>query len=189
MDGKPSRHIALGQQSAPHFFKSQDKIMIEIDAELVWPLLVDKYTKSEKLMANIILATTITHEMMVRHSYHYLFFLRKAESVTDIANQHAFSSAPFKWLSNPASFGVTDPEQVAACKVLNNELIDPNHGDRWDEPYFEDDIYNEVGHAFEEHVSIEINMNLPCDMGQLTRGTPGSIMWLLAFHLWHYEFK
>ncbi|RGP80184.1 hypothetical protein FLONG3_1718 [Fusarium longipes] len=129
MSGSTSRHISLGQQNAPVFFGSHDKITVEIDAELVWPLLVDKYTKSEKLMASIILATTIVHEMM-----------------------HAFCSAPFKWLDDPTSFGVTDSDQLAACKTLGKELTDPRHNDRWDEPHFEDDIYNEVGHAFEEHV-------------------------------------
>ncbi|KAM0549025.1 hypothetical protein ACHAO7_006454 [Fusarium culmorum] len=129
MDARPTRHITLGQQNAPYFFKPGNKIIIDIDAELVWPLLVDKYTESEKLMANVVLATTITHEMM-----------------------HAFVSASFKWLDDPASFGVTDPYQLSVCNVLQQELVDYNHNDRWDEPYFEDDIYNEVGHAFEEHV-------------------------------------
>lgn len=71
MDARPTRHITLGQQNAPYFFKPGNKIIIDIDAELVWPLLVDKYTESEKLMANVVLATTITHEMMVRYSKHY----------------------------------------------------------------------------------------------------------------------
>ncbi|GKU02790.1 hypothetical protein FLAG1_08528 [Fusarium langsethiae] len=129
MGNKPSRNLVLGVEYAPPFFSKRTKITVDIDAELVWPLLVDKYTKSEKLMANVILASTLAHEMM-----------------------HAFCSAPFKWLGDPASFGVTDPGQLAACKVLNKELIDPHHKDRWDEPHFEDDIYAEVGHAFEEHV-------------------------------------
>ena len=55
----------LGYCSAPEFFDHHTKIIVHIDAELVWPLLVDKYTKSEKLMANIVLASCIAHEMMV----------------------------------------------------------------------------------------------------------------------------
>jgi hypothetical protein len=63
-DGKAKTHI-LGRQRSPLFFYPGDKISIDIDAELVWPLIVDKYSKSEKLMASLILATTMAHEMMV----------------------------------------------------------------------------------------------------------------------------
>jgi hypothetical protein len=74
MGNRPTRLLTMGQQNAPNFFGENSKIAIDIDSELVWPLLVDKYTKSEKLMANVILATTIAHEMMVRHSKHYSSF-------------------------------------------------------------------------------------------------------------------
>ncbi|CAG7560423.1 unnamed protein product [Fusarium equiseti] len=121
----------LGYQSAPEFFYDHHhtKIIVHIDAELVWPLLVDKYTKSEKLMANIVLATTITHEMM-----------------------HAFVSSTYKWLGDPVSFGITDHEQIAACRKLDIALRDYVNRDRWDEPCFEDGHFGEVGHAYQEHV-------------------------------------
>jgi hypothetical protein len=68
LDGKTTKDcFRLGYQSAPEFFYDHHhtKIIVHIDPELVWPLLVDKYTKSEKLMANIVLASCIAHEMMV----------------------------------------------------------------------------------------------------------------------------
>jgi hypothetical protein len=40
-----------------------------------------------------------------------------------------------------------------ACQSLDLELTDFVQFDRCNEPYFENDIYNEVGHAFEENVS------------------------------------
>ncbi|KAG8673318.1 hypothetical protein FPOAC2_06761 [Fusarium poae] len=129
MGNRPTRLLTMGQQNAPNFFGENSKIAIDIDSELVWPLLVDKYTKSEKLMANVILATTIAHEMM-----------------------HAFCSSPFSWLGNPDSFGITDAGLIMACQSLDLELTDFVQFDRCNEPYFENDIYNEVGHAFEENV-------------------------------------
>ena len=66
LKGKTTKDYSrLGYCLAPEFFDHHTKIIVHIDAELVWPLLVDEYTKSEKLMANIVLASCIAHEMMV----------------------------------------------------------------------------------------------------------------------------
>ncbi|RBR23904.1 uncharacterized protein FIESC28_03214 [Fusarium coffeatum] len=128
--GKTTKdHSSLGYCLAPQFFDHHTKIIVHIDAELVWPLLVDKYTKSEKLMANTVLASCIAHEMM-----------------------HAFVSSTYKWLREPVSFGITDPEQIAACRTLDVALRDYENIDRWDEPCFEDDHFGEAGHAYQEHV-------------------------------------
>ncbi|KAF4997169.1 hypothetical protein FGRMN_4064 [Fusarium graminum] len=127
-DGKAKQHIS-GRQRAPIFFNQGDKISVDIDCELVWPLIVDKYTKSEKLMASLTLATTLAHEMM-----------------------HAFNTAAHKWIRDPSSVGITTSRQVVACNTLAGELIDPVHGDHYEEPYFENDASTEVGHAFETHV-------------------------------------
>ncbi|KAM0264177.1 hypothetical protein ACHAPA_008361 [Fusarium lateritium] len=127
-DGKSKRHI-MGRQRGPFFFYPGDTITIEIDAELVWPLIVDKYSKSEKLMSSLILATTMAHEMM-----------------------HAFNSIPWKWLDDPDSVGITDMRQQHACSTVEAELVDTVHNDRFEEPLFENDVSPEVGHAFETHV-------------------------------------
>lgn len=43
--------------------------------------------------------------------------------------------------------------QLQACRTLNDELYDMVKQDRFEEPYFENDVISEVGHAFETHVS------------------------------------
>uniref|UniRef100_A0A0D2Y597 Uncharacterized protein n=1 Tax=Fusarium oxysporum (strain Fo5176) TaxID=660025 RepID=A0A0D2Y597_FUSOF len=43
-------------------------------------------------------------------------------------------------------------DQVQACSELLHSLQDHTHGDLHGEPYFDEDPYQEVGHAFEEHV-------------------------------------
>ncbi|KAH6952675.1 hypothetical protein DER45DRAFT_573873 [Fusarium avenaceum] len=126
--GESKTHI-MGRQRNPSYFGPGAKIFIDIDAELVWPLIVDKYSKSEKLMASLILATTMAHEMM-----------------------HAFVSIHWKWLEYPESVGITDMTQLQACRTLNDELYDMVKQDRFEEPYFENDVISEVGHAFETHV-------------------------------------
>ncbi|KAH6994175.1 hypothetical protein EDB82DRAFT_537081 [Fusarium venenatum] len=151
MCSKPGRVLNMGMQNADLFPNDHSKITINIDSELVWPLLVDKYTKSEKMMANVILATTIAHEMMVRYPKHYYAF-RKGNLITDISKQHAFCSSPFIWLDNPGSFGITNAALIMNCQSLSSELKDYKHNDRFQEPYFEDNIFTEVGHAFEENI-------------------------------------
>ncbi|KAJ4011316.1 hypothetical protein NW766_007959 [Fusarium irregulare] len=66
--------------------------------------------------------------------------------------RHAFVSSTYKWLREPVSFGLTDPEQIAACRTLDVALRDYENIDRWDEPCFEDDHFGEAGHAYQEHV-------------------------------------
>ncbi|EMT65996.1 hypothetical protein FOC4_g10008114 [Fusarium odoratissimum] len=105
------------------------KAVIDSDCELVWPLINDTYSNSEKLKASLILATTIAHEMM-----------------------HACASIPVKWLADPATVGIARGDQVQACSELLHSLQDHTHGDLHGEPYFDEDPYQEVGHAFEEHV-------------------------------------
>ncbi|KAF5025927.1 hypothetical protein F66182_1962 [Fusarium sp. NRRL 66182] len=63
-EGKRDEHV-MGRTTYGSFFSSRDKITVEIDAELVWPLLIDKYSKGEKMLASIVLASTLAHEMMV----------------------------------------------------------------------------------------------------------------------------
>lgn len=43
-------------------------INVTIDAELLWMLLSDKYSKSEKMMASLVFAASLAHEMMVSAS-------------------------------------------------------------------------------------------------------------------------
>ncbi|KAF4956171.1 hypothetical protein FGADI_3982 [Fusarium gaditjirri] len=89
----------------------------------------NKISNSEKLKASLILAATIAHEMM-----------------------HAFASIPVKWLADPATVGIVRGDQVQACSELLHSWQDRKHGDLHGEPYFDEDPYQEVGHAFEEHV-------------------------------------
>ncbi|EEU38970.1 uncharacterized protein NECHADRAFT_81502 [Fusarium vanettenii 77-13-4] len=103
-------------------------IKVTIDAELLWIVMSDKYSKSEKMVASLVFAAALVHEMM-----------------------HAFVSVAAKWVLNPQEFGITDPAEVQACGDLWDELC-PD--DKWpDEPYYNDDPWNEAGHAFEQHSS------------------------------------
>jgi len=43
-------------------------ISLNVAADYLWPLLVDGYSQSEKLAASFIVASTILHELAVRHS-------------------------------------------------------------------------------------------------------------------------
>ncbi|KAL5605375.1 hypothetical protein FOVSG1_005522 [Fusarium oxysporum f. sp. vasinfectum] len=65
---------------------------------------------------------------------------------------HACASIPVKWLADPATVGIARGDQVQACSELLHSLQDHTHGDLHGEPYFDEDPYQEVGHAFEEHV-------------------------------------
>lgn len=65
--------------------------------------------------------------------------------------QHAWVDAAAKWLKHPRSFGITDSGDIDACKGLYRELCP--YGTWPLEPYYDHDPYNEVGHAFEYHVS------------------------------------
>ncbi|KAF4454675.1 hypothetical protein F53441_2753 [Fusarium austroafricanum] len=126
--GYQQRDHNVGNTSNWSVYRPGDKVRVKIDAELVWPLIVDKYSKSEKLKASVILATTLAHEMM-----------------------HAFAGVPYKWLSDPASVGIVKIKEIVACGKLGSALTDWKFYDRYEEPYFEDEPYGEVGHAFETH--------------------------------------
>ncbi|KAK7421857.1 hypothetical protein QQZ08_009734 [Neonectria magnoliae] len=104
-------------------------IKISLAAELVWPLLVETYSASEKMMASFTIATTLVHEMM-----------------------HAFVAAQYRWLANPAEFGIPDPLSQAACQRLYNDLCPGGYRNWIPEPSFENDPVSEVGHAYEQHV-------------------------------------
>ncbi|KAF9769901.1 hypothetical protein IL306_012608, partial [Fusarium sp. DS 682] len=127
--GKQQRGYCPGTTEGCCSYPPGKKLNCKIDAELVWPLINDTYTNSEKMMASLLLATTITHEMM-----------------------HAINNAPAKWLTDPVSIGIVRPRQVWACTKLLSNIRDLKHGDFHEEPYFENDPYSEVGHAFESHV-------------------------------------
>ncbi|KPM40329.1 hypothetical protein AK830_g6213 [Neonectria ditissima] len=104
-------------------------IKISLAAELVWPLLVADFSSSEKMIASMTIATTLTHEMM-----------------------HAFEAASYRWLSNPAEFGIYDPHTQDICRQLRSELLPPGFTEEYPEPSFENDPVSEVGHAYEQHV-------------------------------------
>lgn len=92
-------------------------------------------------------------------------------------------SSTYKWLGDPVSFGITDPEQIAACRKLDIALRDYVNRDRWDEPCFEDDHFGEVGHAYQEHVSASLNSNLLYMIGETDEKYLGHGRWILAFCL------
>ncbi|KAF7542344.1 hypothetical protein G7Z17_g11649 [Cylindrodendrum hubeiense] len=147
-----------------------EPIKISISAELVWPLLEPNLSTSEKMMASFVLATTIVHELM-----------------------HAWTSAHYKWLYNPAAFGISAPKLQEICNQLREELYPEGKWSLCLEPSFENDPVSEVGHAYEQHVlgggswSLASNMNQragPTFLGDYSGmavhvkwpdGTPGSL--------------
>ncbi|KAF4341107.1 hypothetical protein FBEOM_4977 [Fusarium beomiforme] len=128
--GKLQRDWCAGVTECRTSFVPGNKLNCKIDAELVWPLINDTYTNSEKMMSSLMLASTIAHEMM-----------------------HAITNIPIKWLANPASVGIVQNRQVWACRKLLSSVHDMINSDLLDEPYFENDPYSEVGNAFESHTA------------------------------------
>ncbi|KAK7398192.1 hypothetical protein QQX98_012431 [Neonectria punicea] len=68
------------------------------------------------------------------------------------AELHAFIAAQYRWLANPAEFGISDPLHQAACQRLYNDLCPGGYRNWTPEPSFENDTVSEVGHAYEQHV-------------------------------------
>ncbi|KAI1059768.1 hypothetical protein LB506_008674 [Fusarium annulatum] len=133
-----SGFVSEGRQQRDHSAGNTDSwvtqpfafnLRVTIDCELVWPLINDTYSSSEKLKASLILATTIAHEMM-----------------------HAFAGTPYMWLVDPATVGIVRRDQVQACLDLVKSMYSHKHGDLHGEPYYDDNPHQEVGHVFEEHV-------------------------------------
>ncbi|KAG4254153.1 hypothetical protein FPRO04_06512 [Fusarium proliferatum] len=133
-----SGFVSEGRQQRDHSAGNTDSwvtqpfafnLRVTIDCELVWPLINDTYSSSEKLKASLILATTIAHEMM-----------------------HAFAGTPYMWLVDPATIGIVRRDQVQACLDLVKSMYSHKHGDLHGEPYYDDNPHQEVGHVFEEHV-------------------------------------
>lgn len=46
-----------------------DSLSVGLAAELIWPLLTDRFSSSEKMMASYILAITLVHETMVGDNF------------------------------------------------------------------------------------------------------------------------
>ncbi|KAF5652844.1 hypothetical protein F25303_2850 [Fusarium sp. NRRL 25303] len=128
-EGKQQRHHSAGNTDSWVTQPFAFNLRVTIDCELVWPLINDTYSSSEKLKANLIIATTIAHEMM-----------------------HAFAGTPYMWLVDPATIGIVRRDQVQACLDLVKSMYSHKHGDLHGEPYYDDNPHQEVGHVFEEHV-------------------------------------
>ncbi|KAF5533762.1 hypothetical protein FMEXI_11647 [Fusarium mexicanum] len=128
-DGKQRRDHSAGNTDSWITQPFAYNLRVAIDCELVWPLINDAYSSSEKLKASLVLATTIAHEMM-----------------------HAFVRIPYMWLVDPASVGLVRRDQVQACHDLLHSMYDRKHRDLHGEPYYDEDPTQEVGHVFEECV-------------------------------------
>ncbi|KAF5987780.1 hypothetical protein FCOIX_834 [Fusarium coicis] len=128
-DGKQQRHHSAGNTDSWITYPWKYNLRVAIDCELVWPLINEAYSSSEKLKASLILATTIAHEMM-----------------------HAFARIPYMWLVDPATVGIVGRDQVRACNDLVRSMYDHRHNDLHGEPYYDEDPHQEVGHVFEETV-------------------------------------
>ncbi|CAM1511014.1 Fc.00g085270.m01.CDS01 [Cosmosporella sp. VM-42] len=126
-EGKFTRYQVSGVTEFKALLVDTAPMKISIAADLVWPLLVDGFSQSEKMMANFTLAMTVAHEVM-----------------------HAWAAAPYKWLGNPRSYGISDQDTIDKCNNLLQDIFPL--GFVGSEPYFEDDPVAEVGHAFETHV-------------------------------------
>jgi hypothetical protein len=81
-DGKQQRDHCAGITQTWNTYPPGSSLIVRIDCELVWPLINDTYSNSEKLKAGLILGTTIAHEMMVSHSRDIYTYLFPANSMT-----------------------------------------------------------------------------------------------------------
>lgn len=60
-----SSQLTMGETDIDDISQVDQPIRCSIAAELVWPLLTDSISGSEKLMASFVVATTVVHEIMV----------------------------------------------------------------------------------------------------------------------------
>ncbi|PNP50741.1 hypothetical protein THARTR1_08362 [Trichoderma harzianum] len=104
-------------------------ISIDLAAEVIWQLLADQLSSSEKTMVSWMLAATMVHELC-----------------------HAIIEATLIWIRHPREFGVSHPADLRFCKLLESDLYPsaPYYPDI--EPYYANDSRKEIGEAFERHV-------------------------------------
>lgn len=63
-EGQYNNHC-IGRTLSHKVVSPTGAINVTIDPELLWMVMSDKYSKSEKMMASLVFATTLAHEMMV----------------------------------------------------------------------------------------------------------------------------
>ncbi|KAL7912690.1 hypothetical protein GGI35DRAFT_491168 [Trichoderma velutinum] len=99
------------------------------NSNIIWQLLADQLSSSEKIMVSWMLAATMVHELC-----------------------HAIIEATILWIRHPREFGVSHPADLRFCKLLESDLYPsaPHYPEI--EPYYADDSRKEIGEAFERHV-------------------------------------
>ncbi|KAI8623431.1 hypothetical protein F5Y19DRAFT_481708 [Xylariaceae sp. FL1651] len=101
-------------------------ITLRIGAELIWPLLVPQYSKSEKMACSFLIASTLLHE-----------FAHAICNAQELLTKHDWAHPPGQ-----------DPAVTKLIRSLDSQLWDYNCFQG--EPFFEDAPEAEVGHEFEK---------------------------------------
>ncbi|KAK9772265.1 hypothetical protein SCAR479_11120 [Seiridium cardinale] len=106
--------------------KVPGQVIVDISAEMIWPLLVNEYSSSEKLCCHFMIAVTLLHELM--HATHNM-----VATMCAIPNKN-----------HPAG-------QLAAVSNLldriGKEVLDKDNV--YQEPYYKDSFWTELGNLFE----------------------------------------
>ncbi|KAI2641330.1 hypothetical protein GGS21DRAFT_487683 [Xylaria nigripes] len=108
-------------------------INITLSAEMIWPLLVPQYSRSEKIICSFVVASTLLHE-----------FAHAVSSAQAILIEGRFREPPIK--RNPMLLQGQDPEITKLLHSLNGQLFS---NELCLEPFFEDAPADELGADFE----------------------------------------
>ena len=127
-------------------------VLIQIGAEMMWPLLAPEFTLKEKASVSTMIAATMLHELAVstavvslnERPVHKLTLLQHAANMA-MESLFFLSEARYHAHGTPL-YGLPD-QLLDALRKLGEDLTTKN------EPFFEDEPAQELGFSFENAVS------------------------------------
>ncbi|KAI0442924.1 hypothetical protein F4803DRAFT_575044 [Xylaria telfairii] len=123
-------------------------IIIKLAADVIWPLLVPQYSKSEKLATSFVIASTLLHEFAVcfvlSHDPGIARELENRDTETHAAAQAQELLTKRHWAELPGQH----PEVAELLMSLDGVVWDVHFGAH-QEPFFYDCGVEELGHDFE----------------------------------------
>ncbi|KAI0467666.1 hypothetical protein F4859DRAFT_525094 [Xylaria cf. heliscus] len=143
-------------------------IKVRLAADVVWPLLVPQYSKSEKMACSFTVASTLLHEFAVCISFSPVIRGLARELANHDIEAHAVNQA--QELLTTREFGQLpgqDPEVARLLASLDGVVWDIGFGEH-QEPFFEQSGIEELGQEF-EHSLWGHSTNLPGGAEGLSR--------------------
>ncbi|TDZ74834.1 hypothetical protein CTRI78_v000224 [Colletotrichum trifolii] len=124
--GEEGQHALMGTTIVEN-----GKIMVSLSADSIWPLLVDGYSKQERLLTSFSIAETIVHEMA-----------------------HAVNYAQYMWLVEPGPDALPQLESEPDTRLALSEYGEKIMGTEQEvlEPFFEMEPRSELGHSLENYL-------------------------------------